>query len=493
MNKSEKTDVIVIGAGLLGCFAARSLRKYNLSVRVLEAREDVCTGISKANTAIVYTGIDNKPGSLKSRLCVRANEGFDRLCEELGVPFNRCGSLLAAFGPKGEDVIRKKYERGLKNGVRGVKILSSEESLRMEPNLSPKVTASLYVPGTGTVNPWLLCVAAYENAAANGADFRFNSEVSGIKREDGGFRVSTGDSEYFAKAVVNCGGLCADKVREMTEKPLVRIFRTGADYLVLDKNAEGGVSHIIFHEAEDGNKGLTLVPTVEGSILAGPSSRDDTGVCGAADADGLTYLENLCGEVVPSLDMNKIIRSFAGSRPNPFFVEEAGGEYIKTEKSIRDFSIFEEDGLFSFVGIKTPGLTCAHELSEYIAGRTVCYLGLSDKNPDFNPVRKPLIKVSDLSFEEWQALAEKNPAYGRIVCRCGGVTEGEIAEAVRRGAKTVDGVKRRVGTAMGPCQGSRCREIIAGIISGELSVPVTEVTVDGGTSNLVKGGGGGEI
>lgn len=493
MNKSEKTDVIVIGAGLSGCFAARSLRRFNLSVRVLEAREDLCTGISKANTAIVYTGIDNKPGSLKSRLCVRANEGFDRLCEDLGVPFNRCGSLLAAFGPKGEAVIRKKYERGLKNGVRGARLLSREESLELEPGLSPDVTASLYVPGTGTVNPWLLCAAAYENAAANGADFCFNSEVVKMERADGGFCVVTEDREFFARAVVNCAGLSADRIREMTEDPLVRIFRTGADYIVLDKAAGGGVSHIIFHESEDKEKGLTVVPTVEGSILVGPSSREETGVCGAADTDGLAYLENLCREVVPRLDMSKIIRSFAGSRPNPFFVEEEDGEYVKTEKSIRDFSIFEEDGLFSFVGIKTPGLTCAHELSEYLADHIADYLGCREINEDFNPVRIPPVNVSVLSFEEWQALAEKNPAYGRIVCRCGGVTEGEIAEAVRRGAKTVDGVKRRVGTAMGPCQGSRCREIIAGIISGELSVPVTEVTVDGGTSNLVKGGGGGEI
>ncbi len=493
MLKTEKTDVIVIGAGLLGCFAARSLREYNLSVRVLEAREDVCTGISRANTAIIYTGIDNKPGTLKSELCVRANENFDRLCSDLGVPFSRCGSLMPVFGPEGEKVLRKKYVQGMKNGVRGIRLLSAEETLSMEPNLSPNVRASLYVPGTGTVNPWHLCIAAYENADANGADFCFNSKAVRMERIKGGFRVTTEENEFFAGAVVNCAGLSADTVREMTEKPLVRIFRTGADYFVMDKKSEGGVSHIIFHEPESGNKGLTLVPTIEGNILAGSGERDAADVPDSADLNGLLYLEHLCGEVVPKLDMKKRIRSFAGARPNPFIVEPEGSGFRKTDRSIRDFSIFEEEGLFSLVGIKTPGLTCAHELSKYISVKVADYLGCSEKNSGFCPVREPVEKVSELTFEEWRRVVLRNPAYGRIVCKCGVISEGEIVEAIARGAKTVNGVKRRIGTGMGRCQGSRCTMRIAELIARELSLPVSEVTLNGGISNYVKGGGPGEV
>lgn len=492
MHETEQCDVIVIGAGLLGCFAARALRELDMSVSVLEAREDICTGISKANTAVVYTGCDTKPGSLKTELCVRASGEFDRLCKELGVPFKRCGSLMVAFGPNGEKVLRKKYEQGLKNGVPGLKILSADETLGMEPNLAHNVTASLYAPGTGTVDPWLLCAAAYENAAANGADFIFDSEVTGMERTGGGFRVTAGDREYSCKAVMNCAGLYADHVREMTEKPLVRIFRTGADYFVMDKNTEGGVSHIIFHEPEEGKKGLTLVPTADGNILAGPSEREASEVPEAADRDGLLYVEKLCKEVVPRLDMEKKIRNFAGSRPNPCYVEPDGDGFRRSDRDIRDFSVLEEKGLYSLIGIKTPGLTCACTLTRHVAAHIAGYLGVSKKNEHFSPVRKPIPKISEMSFEERKQIAEKDPAFGRIVCRCGEITEGEIAEAVARGAKTVNGVKRRTGTGMGRCQGSRCTQRIAEIIADRLSVPVSDVTLDGRGSEILKGGACGE-
>jgi len=488
MHTSEKCDITVIGAGLLGWFVARSLREYNLSVRVLEAREDVCTGISKANTAIVYTGIDNKPGSLKSELCVRANEGFDSLCTDLGVPFSRCGSLMAVFGPKGEKALIKKYNQGVENGVRGIKLLSAEETHSMEPGLSSEVTASLFVPGTGTVNPWLLCIAAYENASDNGAEFLFNNRVIQMERVNGGFRLVTEDNEFFSRAVVNCAGLFADTVRELTEKPLVRIFRTGADYFVLDKKAEGGVSHIIFHEPEIGKKGLTLVPTTEGNILVGPSDRAASEYPDEADVNGLVQLEKQCKEVVPKLEINKKIRCFAGSRPNTVLVKPEGRRYIKTDNKIPDFSIFEEAGLFSLIGIKTPGLTCAHELSRYLSAHIADYLCCSEINPEFNPVRKPIIKTSELTLEEWKKLVQCNKAYGQIICTCGKITEGEIVGAIRRGAATVNGVKRRVGSGMGCCQGSRCTQRIAEIIARELSIEVNEVTMDGRNSYIMRGG-----
>ncbi|MDR3316100.1 MAG: FAD-dependent oxidoreductase, partial [Coriobacteriales bacterium] len=174
-------DVVVIGAGLLGCFTARELSRYRLRVALVEAREDVCTGISRANTAIVYSGYDNKPSTLKAQMCVAANRDFARLCAELGVPIKACGSLMVAFGPNGEAVLQRKLRQGAANGVEALRLLTAAEVIRAEPNINPAVRAALFSPNTATVNPWELCIAAAENAISNGVELRLASRVVGIK------------------------------------------------------------------------------------------------------------------------------------------------------------------------------------------------------------------------------------------------------------------------------------------------------------------------
>ncbi len=296
----DHTDVAVIGGGLLGCFTARALTAYQLRVTVLEAREDVCTGISRANTGIVYTGCDTKPGTLKTRLCVRANRDFDRLCQELDVPFSRCGSLMAAFGPRGAAVLEKKLRQGRTNGVPGLALLGPEEVYAREPHLAPGVRLGLYAPGTGTVIPWELGAAAFESARSNGAVFRFSEEVLRMERTSSGYRLDTSRGSWAARAVVNCAGLRADAVREMAKIPAMRIFPTAGDYLVLDSPAAGFVRHILFHEPEERGKGLTLTPATDGSLLVGPTERDT--VSGrAVSREGLDTLYRLCAQVVLEL------------------------------------------------------------------------------------------------------------------------------------------------------------------------------------------------
>ena len=232
-------DVIVIGGGLLGCFVARNLAKYRLKIAIFEEREDLCTGISRANTAIVYSGCDTRPGTLKSRMCVKAAQSFDSLCSELGVRYKQCGSIMVCFGPKGEEVLHKKLAQGLENGVRGLKLLERKEVLALEPGLSSDVRLGLYAPEAGTVLPWELGLAAAENAASNGVEIKLNTKVTDIKRTEHGYTVHTGAGYFCSQGVINCAGMFADEILEKVQNPLVRIIPDSGDYLILDTKTDG--------------------------------------------------------------------------------------------------------------------------------------------------------------------------------------------------------------------------------------------------------------
>lgn len=483
----EKADVVIIGAGVLGCFAARAMAQYELKTIVLEAREDVCTGVTRANTGIVYTGGDTKPGTLKTRLCVRANADFDALCRELDVPFSRCGSLMISFGERGDRVLEKKLAQAMENGVPGVELLSGDEVLRREPNLSPNVRGGLYSPGTGTVNPWELGIAAYENARSNGIEFRLNEEIKRITRRDGGYVLESEKESYFCRAIINCAGLSADAVREMLHAPLVRIVPSAGEYMVLDDKLQGFVRHVIFHEPEQKGKGITLVPTVDGNLLAGPTEHDAESADFAADIAGLELLSELCSFVVPTLPQDSLIRSFAARRPNPYYVYQKDGAWHTEEKSISSFTLLDEEGLFSLVGIKTPGLTCAGELGRLTAEKVAAYLGCDAKNSRFEPRRRAIKTVRGLSAEQRNALISADPDYGRIICRCRGVSLAEVKQAIARGAVTVDGVKRRTGAGMGRCQGGYCMASVLEHLAHGHGLPYECIRKDGEGTEIVYG------
>lgn len=490
----DQYDVIVIGAGVLGCFMARNLMRYRLKVALLEQREDVCTGISRANTAIVYAGFDNRPGSLKSRLCMQANKEFDRLCGELGVRFSRCGSLMVTFGPGGMKVLQKKWAQGQEIGLTGLRMLDRAETLHLEPGLNPAVYSALYSPHVGTVNPWELGIAAAENAVSNGTELFLHTQVTGMRRNGNLYLVSTPQRSFCCRAVINCAGLMADEVSEMIAPPAVRIVPTMGDYYVLDTTAAGRIHHVVFHEPEERGKGLTLVPTVDGNILVGPSERPAVGKedWGTAQ-EGLDSLRKLAEEVVPALPMHQVIRSFSAIRPNPFWAEQdpdTGGVKIQ-EKSIPDFSLYEPKelpGFFGLIGIKTPGLTCADTLGRYLTGHVVEYLDHVEENKGFSPRRGAPVRFADMPVAEKMKLAGQDPAYGRIVCRCRQVTEGEIVDAIRRrvGATTLDGVKRRTGSGTGRCQGSFCTLRILQLLAREHGVALESIEKDGSGSWMVK-------
>ncbi len=487
-------DVIVIGGGLLGCFTARNLARYNLKTILLESREDLCTGISRANTAIVYSGCDTKPNTLKSRMCVKAAQNFGDLCDQLGVRYSQCGSIMVCFGPKGEEKLQKKLLQGLENGARGVKLLTREEVLKLEPNLGGNVRMGLFAPEAGTVIPWELGLAAAENAIHNGTDIRLNAKVNNIEKTEDGYRVLAGAKEYRSRGIINCAGLSADEILEKVQKPTVRIFPNSGDYFVLDTKTEGFVRHVIFHESEERGKGLTLVPTLDGNIIVGPSTntsdeKDDFKTSG----EGMDGLRALVEEVMPTLPMEHVIRSFGAIRPNPYYVhfDAESASYVPEEKSISSFIVVEAEEsptFLNFIGIKTPGLTCAEELGRYVSEKMADILG-AEKNPEFESKRPASLRLIDLPFEERARLADENKAYGKIVCRCRKISEGEIIDSIRRnpGAVTVDGVKRRTGACSGRCQGSFCTRRIVEILARESEKQPDLVNKDGPGSYVIGG------
>lgn len=482
----KRYDVIVIGGGLLGCFAARELMRYELSAALAEKREDVCTGISKANTAIVYPGYDHKPGTLKARMTRRANASFGDMCAELHVPFERCGSLMVSLGERADAVLKKKLENGLAAGVPGLRLISGAEARETEPALTDGICSALYSPTAGTVDPWELCYAAFENAKINGCQWMGNTEALGIRRENGGYVLETDAGEMFARAVVNCAGLHSDRVHEMLFEPSVRIFPDGADYMILERGS-GSLRHIIQHESEENGKGITAVPTVGGGILLGDIERESVGSLSGTSSASLENIRSLSAKVLTGLADGNLIRCFAAARPNPHGVVFRDGEYVPDGKSIGSFVIENpEPGFISFIGIKTPGLTCARELGALAAGKIAEHLG-AELRTDFKPEREPTVRLRDMSCDERAAVVAVNGDYGEILCQCEDISRAEVLEAIRRGAVTVDGVKRRCGAMLGACQGSRCQQGVAELISQALGIPVDEVTKSGGNSYITGG------
>ena len=424
----KQFDAIVIGGGILGCMTARNLRRWKIQTLLLEKEDDVCKGITRANSAIVYAGYDNKPGSLKAELTVRGNANMAKLCEELEVPFSRCGSLLVTYEEVSLPKMHRKLENGIRNGVPGVQMLTGPEAEAMEPMLKKGVVAALYAPSTGTVNPWQLGIAAFENAVANGAEVMLNTEVLKIREQDDGYVVETAQGTFRCSMVFNCAGLTADKVQKMAFATTIRLELDSAEYLVLDPAAQKP-ERVIFHQAQSCGKGITAIPCSEGNLLVS-GVRKPLDIPFATTVEGLQELYAATKELLPQVQLEKVIRSFGAVRPNP---------HRENGENVNDFCIENPGpGFYSLIGIKTPGLTCANELGLLMAEKGAKHLG-AEKNPDFDPKRK--------------AISEKD---NEIICQCEKITRAEILEAIRRGASTVDGVKRRVGSGMGRCQGSRC-------------------------------------
>ena len=472
-------DVIIIGGGVVGCSVARELSRFDADILLLERGNDVSVGTSKANSGIVHGGYDAKPGTLKAKFNVAGNAMFDALARELDFPFKRNGSMVLCFDKADIGKLLELKEQGVKNGVQGLYVLEGYEVVKaMEPYVSENVVAALVVPNGGIVSPYEMTIAYAENAATNGVEFRFGSEVTAIDRIDGGLQVTCADGfTAQAKYVVNAAGVYADVINNMISPDKMHITARKGDYELLDKTCGYMASHTLFQMPTKMGKGVLVTPTCHGNILVGPTATDVT------DKDDVaTTPEELASAfdrallTMPSLNRRNIITQFSGLRA-----------HLDTD----DFVIGESaavKGLYNVAGIESPGLSSAPAIAVHVAEEIAQKLSLG-KNANFVAERKGIPHFATLSDEERQKLVAENPLYGRIVCRCETVTEGEIVEAIRRkpGAVDMDGVKRRTRQGMGRCQAGFCTPRVMEILSRELGVPMTEVTKRGGNSQFVIG------
>lgn len=471
-------DIIVIGGGVIGCSIARELSRYKAEILVLERGNDVSVGTTKANSGIVHGGHDAKPGTKKAYYNVRGNAMFDALSKELDFPFRRNGSMVLCFDEAQKDGLTELYERGLKNGVEGLYIVEGNEQLKkLEPHVSDNAVAALVIPTGGIVSPYEMCVAYAENAAENGAQFRFHSEVVAIEKIDGGFAVKCSDgSQHEAKVVVNCAGVYADAINNMVCEEKLHITARKGDYVLMDKTCGYLADHTLFQLPTKMGKGILVTPTTHGNILVGPTAtdvpdKDDVNTT----ADELNTAFNKALLTVPTLSRRNIITQFSGLRAHL-----DGDDFVIGESSV--------EGFYNVAGIESPGLSCAPAIAVDIAHQVAQKLALSEKL-HFEARRKGIPQFSKLSNVEREKLIEQNPLYGKIVCRCEMVTEGEIVDSIRRpvGAKDLDGVKRRTRAGMGRCQAGFCTPRIMEIIARELGCDMQEVTKRGGDSNVVVG------
>ena len=470
-------DVAIIGGGVIGSMLARQLSRYNLKICILEKENDIAMGASKANSGIVHGGFDPEPDTLKAKLNSIGVEKLFSVAKELNAPIKRNGSLVLAFGSDEEPAINELYERGIKNGISGMKVISGDEARKLEPALSPDVTLALHITSAGIVCPYELTVAAMGNAIDNGAELIRKFKVASIKKDDDFTVTSEKGESVTAKFVVNCAGAYSDKIAAMIGDESFKIIPRAGEYMLLDKTAGSLVSHTIFQVPSKEGKGILVSPTVDGNLLTGPTAGVvDSPLNTETTPEGLNMVERLSKKSVPSVNFRQVITSFSGVRSS----EKNGDFIIKISDKAENF--------LNIAAIDSPGLTCSVSIADY-AVEILKENGLVlNGKADFNPNRPDPHAFRKMSDKQKDDFIKQNPAYGRIVCRCEGVSEGEIRAAVTTNPKAldIDSVKRRTRSGMGRCQGGFCMPYVMKIISEETGIPMEKITKKGeGSEQLI--------
>ena len=459
-------DVVVIGAGIVGSLVARKLSSYQLSVAVLEKEPDVGSVTTMANSAIVHSGYDPVPGTLKAKLNVLGNKMMDKVCEELDVEMERIGSLTVALYDEQLPLLQKLAERSALNGVE-VKILDAKETLKLEPHLNPEVKGSLLAPTAGIVNPFTLCVHAMENAVDNGVNLFLNEKVVSIKKDSEFYNIicESGNS-YQTRVIINAAGVYSDEIHAMVEPIDYSITPRKGEYFILDHYTDDLVKHTIFPLPSEKGKGILVTPSIGGTYLVGPSaeameSKDDV----STDKLTLDDVKRQALDMVPSIPFNQVIRTFAGTRPTP-----------STHDFIIGFAKYD-DHFINLSGIESPGLVSAPAIAEYVVNEYVSKVLELKENPNFNPLVKKRPALNKMSAEERKAFIKENPEYGEIICNCEKVSLGEILFEMNTSVppKTIKGVKKRTRAGFGKCQGGFCQPLVCKIISEKFNIPLNKV------------------
>ncbi|MCF2611579.1 NAD(P)/FAD-dependent oxidoreductase [Fusobacterium perfoetens] len=461
-------DVIVIGAGVMGAAVSRELSKYKLNIMVLDKENDVSNGTSKANSAIVHAGYDAKEGTLMAKYNVLGAGMYESLCKEIGAPYKNVGSYVLAFSEEERKHIEKLYQRGLTNGVPQMEILEKDEILRREPNINKNVVAALYAGSAGIVGPWEFTIKLLENAALNGTEVLVDAEVSNIEKLQDGYKVILKDGRTFeTKVVINAAGVYADKINDMVSKNHFDIHPRIGEYYVLDKVQGKLTNSVLFQCPTIMGKGILVTKTVHGNIMVGPTAEDvESKDYVGTTTHGLDDIRRQAEKTISGINYRDSIRNFTGIR-----AESSTGDFIIGEVS-------DAPNFFNIAGTKSPGLSSAPAIGVDVAKMVVEKLG-AIKKEEFKQ-NKPQIHFIELSPEEKAEVIKKDPRYGRIICRCESITEGEIVDVIHRmvGARTVDGVKKRCRPGTGRCQGGFCGPRVQEILARELGKELNEIVLD---------------
>ena len=466
-------DIAIIGAGVVGGMIARALARYRLSICILERESDVSMGATRANSGIVHAGFDALPGTLKASLNVRGAQLMEEAANQLGVEYRRNGSLVLSFGSPQEDAaLSALLERGRQNGVQGLRLLDRQELHRLEPSLSDGAVRALYAPTGAIICPYSLAIAAVGNAMDNGAQLRTNFPVDSAVPLKAGYELRAGGDAIQARYVVNAAGIYADRVAALLGDASFTISPRRGQYLLLDQACGGLLSHTLFQTPTRLGKGILATPTADGNLLLGPTAEDlsDRGDT-ATTAQGLRTVWEQAEKLLPGLPAGKVITSFSGLRA-------VGGT--------GDFLIFGGPNVLHVAGIESPGLSASPAIAGYVVER-LRERGLELREKEhYQPGRKSYHAFRRLPAEEKNRIIRQDGRFGRIICRCETVTEGEIVEAIHRNppAVTLDAVKRRTRSGMGRCQGGFCTPALLEILARETDVPLEHITKSGGGSYL---------
>lgn len=479
----KQYDVAIIGAGAVGCAVAFELSKYTLKVAVIEKESDVAAGTSGRNSAVVHAGFNNKPGTLMARLCVEGNQGFEELCEELGVPYQKTGKYLVAFDDDDLQTLERLVRQGTANGVRGLKLIGADELHEYLPYVGG--IGAMSSPETAIINPFQYVIALAETAAANGVDFYLEHRVQTIKKCEDVYCLETENNTFLTKYVINCAGLHSGEIASMMGVSGFQIYPCKGEYYILDKKVSEYLPVPVYPapKAGIGGLGVHLTPTTDGNILIGPSAEyinqaEDY----ATTAPVMEQLFLEAKQLLPILERKHIIGSYVGNRSKLAPPSEGG---------FRDFVIREfpqAPRAIQLIGIESPGLTA----SIPIAKTVVAMLKEHEQFPvnlHFQVARRNSVRFNSLPYEEQRRLIAADPDYGEIICRCEQITKREIRNAIENplGVKTISGIKYRCRATTGRCQGGYCLTRIADILIKEYHLPPESITHRGQQSNLFAG------
>lgn len=473
----KKFDVAIIGAGVVGGLIARELMRYELKVCLLEKEYDVAMGATRANSGIVHAGFDAEVGSLKAKLNVAGSKIMKQVTDELGVKYKNNGSLVVGFSNADREHIEKLVARGIANGVEGVRLVEQDELRTIEPNISDSATCALYAPTGAIVCPYELCIASIGNAMDNGADLICNFKVEKIEKSNDEYIIHSEDEAISAKFVVNAAGLYADEIAKMVGDDSFTVKARKGDYILLDRECGHMANCTIFRVPNEMGKGILVSPTVDGNLLLGPTSVniDDKTDKSTSASDLAKIMAKASENLKVSVPFGKSITSFCG---------------LRAYGSTGDFIIRPAcDRFINVAGIESPGLSASPAIAQYVL-ELLKNEGIHlVENKNFNPIREAKHAFREGTLEEKNAIIARDSSYGRIICRCESISEGEILDAIRSNprARDIDGVKRRTRAGMGRCQGGFCAPYVMELIAKENGVDFASVTKSGGNSLMVYG------